>query len=364
MIVGSSPKRVSTLFLTQIDTLLNSFMKIAFIGQPEYFRFCYENELDLLAEVREFDLNFSMDSTDFIDLQTFDADINVFFRGEFVPIDVLSNLNGIKINLSSEVFPKYIDGRINFSLDSLNRYEHFVRAIKDKCFDYVFHYDKTSVEFIKEDNILLSGEFSFPVSTDIYKPVEGISEKWDFFFIGRSTNHREKFFGHLKHHYNFLHICHGMWGKPLVNYMNQSKILLNIHAENEISWEPRMQMLMATGKMVISEKLSYNEYLIAGQDYVEVLSPRDLHQKVKYYLDNDYERLRIAENGRKKVMGYLSTKDVFPQFFDDIINNRYNKCDFDGFSKFSFQARIVKLKSQKLLNNFFKVVSRLIAKHK
>lgn len=97
---------------------------------------------------------------------------------------------------------------------------------------------------------------------------------------------------------------------------------------------------------------------------MEVLSPRDLHQKVKYYLGNDYERLRIAENGRKKVMSYLSTKDVFPQFFDDIVSNKYKKCDFNGFSEFPFQSRIVKLKSQKLLNNFFKVVSRLIAKHK
>ena len=231
-------------------------MKIAFIGQPEYFKFCYENELDSIGEIREFDLNFSMQSCDFIALQEFDADINIFFRGEFVPIEILLQLRGIKVNLSSEIFPKYLDGKLILTSDSLNRYKKFSMQMSKKIFDYIFHYDKTSIKFMEEDNLFLSGEFCFTVATETYTPIRNICEEWDFFFIGRSTSHREKFFSHLKHHYRFLHICHGMWGKPLVSYMNRSKILLNIHAENEISWEPRIQMLMATGKMVISEKLS------------------------------------------------------------------------------------------------------------
>jgi hypothetical protein len=331
-------------------------MRIAFIGQPEYFRFCYEKELDSLGEVREFNLNFSMGLNHFIPLQEFNADINIFFRGEFVPNEVLKNLKGIKVNLSSEIFPKYIDGKLIVSLDSLNRYEYFVKAIKDKSFDYIFHYDKTSIKFMQEDNLFLSGEFCFPVATEIYKP-QDISEKWDFFFIGRSTEHRESFFSSLKHYYNFLHICHGIWGEPLVNYMNQSKILLNIHAENEISWEPRVQMLMATGKMVISEKLSYNNYFIPGQDYVEISSPEEIYQKAEYYLKNDHERLKIAENGKRKVMNYLSSKKVFTQFFKDLKNHKYERASFTGFNENLAQLRIKRLKAQEKLNNMTKKIN-------
>ncbi|HCQ23227.1 MAG: hypothetical protein AN483_08215 [Aphanizomenon flos-aquae MDT14a] len=334
-------------------------MKIAFIGQPEYFRFCYEKELDLLGEVREFNLNFSMGLNNFIPLQEFNADINVFFRGEFVPNEILTTLKGIKVNLSSEIFPKYIDQKLIVSLDSLSRYEHFVKAIKDKPFDYVFHYDQTSIKFMQEDNLFLSGEFCFPVATESYKP-QDISEKWDFFFIGRSTEHRESFFGSLKHHYNFLHICHGIWGEPLVNYMNQSKILLNIHAESEISWEPRVQMLMATGKMVISEKLSYNNYFTPGQDYVEISSPEELYQKAKYYLENDHERFKIAENGRKKVLNYLSSKEVFTQFFEDLKNHKYQKVSFTQLNKNLAQSRISRLKTQEKLNKITVKVKRLL----
>jgi len=327
-------------------------MRVAFIGQPEYFSFCYENELEHIGiwEIQSFNLNFFMTSNDFIGLQEFNADINIFFRGEFVPDEILMGLNGIKVNLSSEVFPKYVDGNLVFSLDSLNRYKHFIKSMRSKSFDYIFHYDRTSIRFMQEDNIFLSGEFQFPVATETYQSYD-IPEEWDFFFIGRSTIHRDRFFNPLKHHYRFLHICHGIWGSPLVPYMNRSKILLNIHAENETSWEPRVQMLMATGKMVISEKLSCNNYLIPGQDYIEISSPVELYQKAKYYLENHEERLVIAENGKKKVMDLLSSKKVFKQFFIDLTNNKYQRSNFTSLNARSAESRILRLRVRKMINN-------------
>lgn len=342
-------------------------MKIAFIGQPEYFRFCYEKELDFLGEIREFNLNSSMNPADFAVLQTFNADINIFFRGEFVPEEVLINLTGMKVNLSSEIFPKYINNGLSFSSDSIKRYEDFTKSMKNKSFDYIFHYDKTSIKFMEEDNLFFSGEFCFPVATETYKYQE-LPENWDLFFIGRSTRHRESLFGYLKHHYNFLHICHGLWGESLVSYMNQSKILLNIHAENEISWEPRLQMLMATGKMVISEKISCNSILIPGKDYVEVCSREELHKASEYYLENHAERLKIAESGKNKIIDHLSTKKIFVQFFKDLESNTYRKSDFSNFNRSSAQSRIVKLKMQDKLSNIkqrlslYQVASKLIFK--
>ena len=57
--------------------------KIAFISQPEYFRFIYENDLDAIAYVKEFPFNFGMSADAFKDLEVYDADYNIFFRGEF-----------------------------------------------------------------------------------------------------------------------------------------------------------------------------------------------------------------------------------------------------------------------------------------
>jgi hypothetical protein len=297
--------------------------KIAFISQPEYFRFIYERALDDLAEVWEFKLHMGLKPEDFAELIAYQADFNFFFRGEFVPEGVLEQLQGLKIALSSEPFPRVIDGHYEYTLDSINRYLDF-RSIRTQPYDYVFHYDGASLPLLNRDGLSLSGEFAFPVDTTVYKHQQKPAV-WDLFFIGRSTAHREAHFGYLKHHYQFLHICHGIFGPSLVDYMTAAKICLNIHAEHEVSWEPRMQMMLACGVFVISEKITPNKYLRPGVDYMEVGSPHELHQAVAHYLTHDSERLAIAQNGYNRVRETLNSQICFKQMTLDLSRNKYPK---------------------------------------
>ena len=296
-------------------------LKIAFISQPEYFRFIYENDLASFAEVREFRFTHSMKPGDFVDLLACRADINIFFRGEFVPNDVLQGLSGVTIDLSSEPFPRKINHHIDFTRDSLLRYDVF-RTIRQKSFDYVFHYDAASLGLMEKDGLALSGEFAFPVATDVYKPMK-MTSKWDVFFIGRSTGRRELYFENLKHNYDFLHIAHGIWGPDLVEYICASKICLNIHAENEISWEPRLQMMLACGAFVISEPVTPNDYLRPGKDYIEVSDEKELGETVSYYLSHEDERNKIAESGYLRVQDKLCSKKVFKAFLEDITQEKF-----------------------------------------
>jgi hypothetical protein len=295
--------------------------KIAFISQPEYYRFIYENDLAPFAEVREFRLTHNMVSRDFDDLVAYNADYNIFFRGEFVPNDVLEKLEGTTIELSSEPFPREINNHIEYTRDSLLRYSIF-RTIREKSFDYVFHYDAASLEMMKKDGLELSGDFVFPVATDVYKPID-IEKEWDLFFIGRSTQRREDLFGPLKHHYDFLHIAHGIWGPDLVKYICASRIGLNVHAEDEISWEPRLQMMLACGVFVISEPVTPNEYLRPGKDYIEVTCAEEMAEVVSYYLDHEEERRNIAETGCQRVHERLSSKKVFETFLSGISKENF-----------------------------------------
>lgn len=301
-------------------------MKIAFISQPEYFRFTYEHDLDFLGDVREFHFNFSMRNKDFKELEKYNADINIFFRGEFFPENVLKKLTGIKVNLSSEPFPNFVDNKLNYTIDSYNRFLTFKQII-NKSFDYIFHYDKSSLPFLEKEGIFLSGEFYFPVATNVYRKMN-LETKWDLFFIGRSTVHREFYFRNIKHHYNFLHISHGIWGADCVSYANHSKILLNVHAENEISWEPRVQMLMATGKLLISERITPNPYLLPGVDYIEISNEKDLFEAVTYFLNHDDEREQIAANGLNKVRNLFCSQKIFPEFIKNIMDGKYQKFSY------------------------------------
>lgn len=305
------------------DSLHGRRVRIAFFSQPEYFRFMYESDLDCFADVFEFKLQVGLSKSDFTPLIEFNADYNFFFRGEYLPDGVLEELSGVKVALSSEPFPRVVEGKYEYTIDSIRRYFVF-RNIRKKPFDYVFHYDDASLGFLKWDRISVSGQFAFPVATSVYSKKEK-QKKWDLFFIGRSTPHREAHFGHLKHVYDFLHICHGVWGRPLLDYICSSKICLNIHAENEISWEPRMQMMLACGAFVISERITPNSYLRPGVDYVEIASPDELYKVVDYYLLHDDERLKIAKSGRDRIMEVLDSRINFQKLISDIDGNKYRK---------------------------------------
>lgn len=298
-------------------------LKIAVFSQPEYFRFMYEHELESFAEIFEFKLQMDLSACDLKPLIEYQADYNFFFRGECLPDGVLEQINGVRVALSSESFPKLVKGRYAYTIGSIRRYFSF-RSIRWKPFDYVFHYDEASLPFMRRDQLFVSGQFVFPVATSVYYPREQ-PKTWDLFFIGRSSPHREAHFGYLKHHYNFLHICHGIWGEPLVDYLCAAKICLNVHAENEISWEPRLQMMLACGAFVISEKITPNSYLRPGIDYVEISSQHELRQAVNYYLQHDTERLQIARNGYERVREVLDGKINFQQLIADLNGKKYNK---------------------------------------
>lgn len=326
------------------------YPKVAFISQPEYFRFIYEDDLSDVANVLEVPFHYNMKVESFRLLEEFDAEFNFFFRGEYFPEEILQRLRGIKINFSSEPFPRHINGHLEFTRDSYNRYLHF-RGIRYKGFDYVFHYDESSLAFMSRDGLHLSGAFPFPVATERYRQLE-LEKTWDIFFIGRSTTHREKHFSHLKHNYNFLHIAHGIWGQQLVDYVNKSSICLNIHAENEISWEPRMQIFLASGAFVISEKITPNPILRPGIHFIEISSPHELHEAVEYYLNNPTERFKIAECGCRHVRDFLDSKKVFKSLLKSIEEGKVDRFSTSsGRALFDF-LQLLSEQTRKLKNIF------------
>ncbi len=172
-------------------------------------------------------------------------------------------------------------------------------------------------------------------------------KKWVVFFIGRSTEYRERFLGLLKHYKNVLHIAHGIYGHDFVDFINQSKLVLNLHAENEISWEPRVQMLLACGSMLLSHKITKNDYLTPGVDYIEVDNndPSDLFSKVEYFLSHENERSVIAANGLTKIRQNFNSLHKFSSLVDDINNKKFNKVSYDP-ERISVPCNIVKSKKK------------------
>jgi hypothetical protein len=334
---------------------IKEIKKVAFIAQSEYFDLHYKNSLDDLYEVRYFPNAFHQDTAFFQPVVDFNADINIFFRGEIVPKETLLALKGINVNISSEPFPKILNDTVDYTEDSLNRFKSFLE-IEEKPFDYVFHYDEVSKGFFESQGIKLSGYFPFPVSDNLkFKPSE---KKWDLFFIGRTTAHRDKYFGPLKRDFNFLHINHGVSGTDLLDFITQCKISINVHAEDEISWEPRTQLSLAAGSLLISEPLSPTSLLRPGIDYIEVKNQYEMYEVCKKVLENYDKYKHIAISGQQRVRAYLSCKKNFQTLFEEILNHK--------FAPPAYNKNLIKLRPLELnikYNGFKHLLTELLHEH-
>ena len=301
--------------------------KVAFICQPEYFQSLYESDLDDVFDVGRFPFTFSGRPSDFKDVVRFNADVNIFFRGEFVPLEVLERLSGKKVNWSSEPFPKLLSGRFHFTKDSLSRLKTFIPVL-DRGFDYIFHYDEASRQFLEQHGIYLSGYVPFPVATDFYRPINEFPQ-YETFFIGRSTPHREAILGPLKRDTRCLHIAHGVYGEELIRYINASRVVLNLHAEEEMSWEPRLQLLLSCMRLVISEPISPNPFLQPGRDFIEARGPHQFYTVCLDALANPAKYESIQHAGYNHTFEHLSAKVLIPRFVNDILDGRFRRPAFN-----------------------------------
>jgi spore maturation protein CgeB len=300
-------------------------IKVAFISQPLYLRCFYEDGLDAQYDVFEFPQHYGLDLDRYRPLIDFNADVNIFFEAECIPNEVLTSLKGKKIAICVEPIPKYVNGKVIKSKDMKRRLAK-ISNLKKNDVDYLFHYDPSSVNFLRERSFKIIDSFNLPIAVNTYKPLD-LQKKWDLFFIGRSTDHREDYLGHIKHNFNMLHIAHGVFGNDLVQFINQSKMAVNLHCEKTLSYEPRMQLYMACRIAVMSEPLSSNDLFIPGKHYIEFRSKSEFWGKFEYYLKHEKEREQIAMNGYELILKELDSKKIFSKLVEDVLNGRYDAID-------------------------------------
>ena len=300
-------------------------LRIAFVGQEEYFKCHYETDLEDLFEVQSFQAMWHVDPEYYSGLISFKPDITFFFRGELIPPSVIDHLKGVKVGISTEPMPKLVGPDLKYTKDSLDRFKFFL-TIFERNFDYIFHYDESSKTFFESQGVSLSGFLPLPIATGTYKPLTGSAPVRDILFLGRSSEHRERFLGALKRDFDVLHLAHG-WPhqervrsvrRDLLPLVGNFHIVLNIHAADELSWEPRVQQMLACGALVVSEPISPNEYLKPGIHFVEANTPQGLYDTCKDILSNPqaYEGIRTA--GLAEVRSRLSTKMIFGHLIETI----------------------------------------------
>lgn len=171
-------------------------------------------------------------------------------------------------------------------------------AYNAAAFDYVFSHDKTNLQIYK--NIGCKNVYWLPcvaVNTRIHKKLD-IPKKHDVTFIGNQTPRRKNILIALEKYFKVF--ISNIWdSKKLNEIFNESRIVLNIHLSDLLNTETRIGEVLGSGSFLLTEELSCQDLFTDGKHLVQWRQGdvEYLIEKIHYYLVNEDERERIAEEG-------------------------------------------------------------------
>jgi hypothetical protein len=231
---------------------------------------------------------------------------------------------------------------------------------KLKKFDLVFDWSRSNFNYL---NKYIDSVRHLPYTrsevNDLKESSGNIEYQYDLIFIGNYygvDNRRKKILDRLKTKYNVYPKHEDLWGIDKINAIQRSKICLNIHYDHSIAFETnRLYEYMSLKKFVISEYIFDSFDLQDGNHFVSFNSIDDLIVKVSYYLENESERDRIANNAYNYLM-----QNTFNKSFNLLYNSLRVELEDKQIFKFRAIILINILRFIRFSNKFIKSFSRKI----
>ncbi|MCX6765903.1 MAG: glycosyltransferase [Candidatus Moranbacteria bacterium] len=191
-----------------------------------------------------------------------------------------------------------------YSLKKINQENRVTlrRALDSKA-DFLFYSQKICDKWFKDRR----NSFYLPsgVDTNVFKLYDGIVRDVNVGFVGKryDTPVRKEFLNKLssdENNFNFVMAeKDNLFFENLARFYNRCKIVVNDSQQNEITM--RMFEATACGCLLITRKVPFiDELFEPGKEIVTYNNNEDMIKKIKHYLKNEKERIRITENGRKK----------------------------------------------------------------
>ena len=213
-----------------------------------------------------------------------------------------------------------------WDMDGIYIYGHRLEELKN--YDFILTKSKLSEKILNKLGVR-SSWLPLAFDPEVFKPLY-YKKKLDIFFAGsnlpnRINNCRKYLIPLIEKYDHKLYLAGSGWRKSnLVNackYLgeipykflnilyNLSKINLNILRDDEendyLSINSRFFEILGSGSfMICSEIKGIHELFEINKEIVMVKSREEMLELVEYYLNNDEERLKIANRGYEKAIEY------------------------------------------------------------
>ena len=292
-------------------------VSLAFVGQRAFF------EIDSLEHPADgivpsfIDFRHGADPRPLREqLDAIDPDVIFVWRPEIIPPGFLRDSRAKRIGYLTEPLPR--PGDTDPHADLTARLGYLELADRDN-FDVVISFDPLVVPTV-ERLMPVWRSFPIPVSDRMFADaVAPANDPPQITFTGRSTPHREAFLGPAKHDFDVIHVVHGFFGQRLVELLQGSDVLINLHNEPYVTFENRILQAIAAGALVVTEPVSPTNGLVPGADYVEVTTPWELWRFLDEVRKDPAAFDAMRRSGRREAERFRASK-VFPALVRDLLS--------------------------------------------
>jgi hypothetical protein len=240
-------------------------------------------------------------------------DVVVVFKPEVIPRGLFADLEATTIGYLTEPIPRRQD--IEEHPDLRRRLDN-LRSLDAAGFDRVIIFDP-DLRIPDELGFEPWRAMALPVADRYFRDVTSSAFSRRAIFIGRSTEHRERVLTPAKHHFDLLHIAHGVGPDELERLLGETDVGINVHNEDYPNFENRVLLHLAAGNLLLSERLQPSFGLEAGLDYVEVEGPDHLVWLLEKLATAPDLFRRVRLRGRMKAELQRASR-VYPALLHDL----------------------------------------------
>jgi hypothetical protein len=289
-------------------------LRIAFVGQAVYFRQC---ALELAADGLDpafLDFRAAAPPEGLMArLQELDPDVVLVFRPEIIPPGLFDGLRAVTIGYLTEPLPR----GVGEDHPDLHARMWWLEQVDGGNFDRIVSFDPLIAE-TAESVLAVWRSLPIPVADSLFMDVHERGRPPRLLFVGRSTEHREELLAPVKRAHAIVHIGHGLFGEPLMRFLRDSDVQLNLHNNPYPSFENRVCIALAAGHLMISEPLSPHHGLKPGVDYLEIEGAEPLRALVDEVLGDPDAFIDVQRAGRAQAERFRASS-VYPQLVRDAL---------------------------------------------
>ncbi len=288
-------------------------MRLAFVGQHAYFGYIALEQPAGGLEPRFFELRPDDSGHELRSaLEAHDPDVVIAFRPELVPNALFERLRALTVGWLTEPLPRGPEPHP----DLAQRLEYLTR-IDAGNFDRVIAFEPKIVP-AASGVVPIWRSLPLPCTDRLFAPVRATASRPRLLFTGRSTAHRDAFLDPIKHHFDVVHLAHGVTDHRLAEFMTEADAGINLHNEPYPTFENRCGVYLAAGLLLISETLSPRCGLVPGVHYIECDEPWAMWEICSALARTPHAFQTVRLRGRAAAERFRAST-VYPRLVADLI---------------------------------------------